>query len=251
VCTLFRNGYFNRLWVIQEIFLSSHKRVLCGGIWLDLDDLVHTLEGVSPYRGSANLRLPSVDFVNFMLLGEHDLTSIKRGQATLWHCISSFSAYSCQDPRDKIYGLLGLVREDDKLEVDYSKSTEDLFLQVVMFIGSRALSKYDADVMLLLSDAMELHQYREVHKEFLEELSKYWMDGILKKIEVGFERRRHQKIADCGSRHHAERGCCSDRWWFLCDGVKHYRDQSSYQEKGPYRYLHRRGAAGYLDKIRS
>lgn len=220
VCILFRNPYFTRLWVIQEIFLSSRKRVLCGNVWLELDDLVGTLEG------SNNSQLPPMEFLNFMLLG---MSKIERGQEPLWNCISKFSDYKCEDPRDRVYGLLGLVREDDRLEVDYSKSTEDVFLQVVMFIGSRGLLEHDRLFMLLLSESMELHEYRDVHKELLKELSDCWSKGNSRgKIEVGFEHRRHQTKADCDNGHHARQGCCSDRWWFLWQGSKQYRDRSSY-----------------------
>jgi hypothetical protein len=42
----------------------------------------------------------------------------------------------CQDPRDKVYGLLGLASDvkDDDLPVDYSKSTFELFWDVVRFM---------------------------------------------------------------------------------------------------------------------
>ena len=224
VCALFHNPYFTRLWVIQEIFLSSNRRILCGDIWLELDDLISALQG------SDNSRLPPVGFLNSMLHGNQLYTSsIERGQGSLLYCIDRFSAYNCEDPRDKVYGLLSLVHEDDRLEVDYSKSTEDVFLQVVMFIGSQGFSKYDVDFMLLLSDSMKLHEYRDVHKELLKELSDWCRKGNFRgKIEVGFEHRRHQKKADCDNQYHIREGCCSDRWWFLWQGIKQYRDQSSY-----------------------
>jgi hypothetical protein len=225
VYTLFRNSYFNRLWVIQEIFLSSHKRVLCGSIWLNLNDLIST------FQGSDYSRIHPVEFMNFIFVEDDWNTSlIERGQGSLRYCIDRFSACNCEDPRDKVYGLLSLVHEDDRLEVDYSKSTEDVFLQVVMFIGSQGLSKYDADFMLLLSDSMKLHEHRYVHKEFLKELSERFENGEVGKIEVGFERRRHQSIVGCDSRFHDLQGCCSDRWWFLRYGVKQYRDRSSYSK---------------------
>jgi hypothetical protein len=225
VCALFRNRYFTRLWVIQEIFLSSHKRLLCGNIWLELDDLVSALQG------SGDSRLPPVEFLNSMLHGSHSDTSlIESGQGSLWYCINRFSAYDCEDPRDKVYGLLGLVSEGDKLEVDYNKSTEDIFLEVIMCVGG--FSERSADLMLQLSDLMKLHEYRGVHKGFLKELGNQWMTGKLENIEVGFERRRHQAVTDCYNSHHAEQGCCSDRWWFLRYGVKEYRDRSSYNYVG-------------------
>lgn len=220
VCVLFHNPYFTRLWVIQEIFLSSNRRILCGDIWLELDDLISALQG------SDNSRLPPVGFLNSMLHGNQLYTSlIERGQGSLEYCIDRFSAYNCEDPRDKVYGLLGLVHEDDRLEVDYGKSTEEVFLQAVESIWSRGgFFKSAVMCMLPLSDSMKLHKYRHVHEKLLEELLDRWKEGQSGKIEVGFERRRHQKRSDCDSRCPVSNSCCYDRWWLIQDGVKQYRD---------------------------
>jgi hypothetical protein len=243
VFTLFRNPYFTRLWVVQEIFLSSCKRVLCGNIWLDLDDLVSTLEG------SNTSRFPPVEFLNFQLLeGRYINAPHKRGQEALEYCIKRFSEYCCEDPRDKIYGLLGLVRESERPEVDYSKSTEEVYLQVVtsnvlwtprtyvpstignMFEASRRRLQNDLsiEVMIDLSRSMGLMEHHVVLRGMLKEIRDRWTGGSLKEIESGFQRRICQSRSCCHNHDHAEKGCCSDRWWFLWDGVKQYRDRSSY-----------------------
>jgi hypothetical protein len=42
---------------------------------------------------------------------------------TLQRCIEMFCQNNCEDSRDRVYGLMGLVYEDERLEIDYLKST--------------------------------------------------------------------------------------------------------------------------------
>jgi hypothetical protein len=39
----------------------------------------------------------------------------------LYRIIEQFARLQCQDPRDKVYGLLGFVQEHERPEVDYNK----------------------------------------------------------------------------------------------------------------------------------
>ncbi|OAL01665.1 hypothetical protein IQ06DRAFT_375942 [Phaeosphaeriaceae sp. SRC1lsM3a] len=44
----------------------------------------------------------------------------------------SFHGSTCIDPRDKVYGLLGLCEDNYKFPIDYSKSVQDVFLDATM-----------------------------------------------------------------------------------------------------------------------
>lgn len=45
--------------------------------------------------------------------------------------LTTFSTWNCSNPRDKVYGLLGLVDDDNRVVVDYQKSVKDIFVDVV------------------------------------------------------------------------------------------------------------------------
>ena len=45
--------------------------------------------------------------------------------------VATYSRHECQDPRDKVYGFLGLVPDTQQLVVNYAKSTHQVFLDVV------------------------------------------------------------------------------------------------------------------------
>lgn len=55
-----------------------------------------------------------------------DFTSLSLRGAVLSFCTSD-----CQDPRDKFYGLLGMVEQGAVIEADYRFSVKDVFLQAV------------------------------------------------------------------------------------------------------------------------
>lgn len=54
------------------------------------------------------------------------------GNYPLESCIEDFSNRDCEDPRDKVYGLMGLVREEERFKVDYSKSAQQIYCELVM-----------------------------------------------------------------------------------------------------------------------
>jgi hypothetical protein len=51
----------------------------------------------------------------------------------LYYAVCKFSSNHCEDPRDKIYGILGVVNYDERnrIEADYSHSVRDVFLSTV------------------------------------------------------------------------------------------------------------------------
>jgi hypothetical protein len=81
------------------------------------------------------------DTVAFMAAGRRlpeamqDMFKIKprvqRGDVCLSEIIWTFGGLQCEDRRDKIFGLLGLVAEQKRIAVDYSISRRDLFFEVM------------------------------------------------------------------------------------------------------------------------
>jgi hypothetical protein len=61
----------------------------------------------------------------------------------LYYPLSLFVFYNCEDPRDKVYGLNAFVHKDSRVEVDYSKSVEEVFLEAIRVI--RAAQMWNAE----------------------------------------------------------------------------------------------------------
>ena len=123
VASILKNGYFTRLWIVQEIILSKRKRVLCshrwaGAVWLDWTNLAYIARRFQH-------RLPSTPAMH--LVKDHP----QGLEFKLIKAVRFFSKGQCHDPRDKVYGLMGLVQEDQRLTIDYAKPLEELFVETM------------------------------------------------------------------------------------------------------------------------
>ena len=158
VVSIANNSYFTRLWVVQEIILSNQKMVLCshpsGGAawikWLDLAAVAGIIINVEYHVPSLSARY---------LIKDH----LRDIWMPLFHAVRLFSQSHCQDPRDKVYGLLGLVKEEQRLTIDYGKPLQNVFLDTVIIFYRELAQKW-------------AHSFTEYQDE-LENLSRSW--GIM------------------------------------------------------------------------
>jgi len=126
--------YWSRLWIMQEVILSSRVSLLCGnniGSWRILAQLLYYLD----FRYSA-----SMSDIGRKLLSESPLNpralarayigreSGKKWKTSDWLYLSRQRKAS--DPRDHIFGILGVVENCDLL-ADYTKSRAEVFGDVV------------------------------------------------------------------------------------------------------------------------
>lgn len=115
--TLGRRSYFSRLWVVQELMFSQEVHFICGLLIMDWDTVSFM---------AAGRRLPEAMQDMFRLKPR-----VQRGDTSLSEIIGTFGGLRCEDLRDKIFGLLGLVAEPKRFAVDYFISSRDLFFEVV------------------------------------------------------------------------------------------------------------------------
>lgn len=134
--------YFNRLWIVQEVLLAKHIRVLInhpshGSVWISWDRMRDKANDIRDLP----LEFKSDAFYNGLRFLEES------GDNRFWSldfCIFRFSEGKCFDPRDRIYGLMALVDESERLAIDYRKSTPDVFLEVVRSFCTKYIRKRKA-----------------------------------------------------------------------------------------------------------
>ena len=129
--------WFDRLWIWQEVRLAREAYLLCGNEgmpWESLrkaiiyssrvtskparmDHLIQRCVGIIVYRGNV-----AVDT-------NHRLDLV----------LNNSRSASCSDPRDKIFAVLSLVRENETrgIDVDYSKPAEAVFQDLVLHSTSK------------------------------------------------------------------------------------------------------------------
>jgi hypothetical protein len=108
---LHRESYWNRLCVQQENYLAKHVELMRGITILPASEFVKA----SP-QPPACLTLPEPREVHK-----------PPKYLSLVAAITTFSCHECVDPKDKIYGLLGMVCPEHQIEVDYSLPTLKIF----------------------------------------------------------------------------------------------------------------------------
>ncbi|KAH6868779.1 heterokaryon incompatibility protein-domain-containing protein, partial [Alternaria rosae] len=127
IIVLLNNIYFTRLWIVQEILLAKSVRIYLNGkrcvAWKKLQNEYSTM-----------LKLVGLGTMPRAIFGLMNYTRKRWGskpQLAWTRCISNFSANACGDARDKVYAMMGIVDEEDRLTVDYNKSVLEVFLDVV------------------------------------------------------------------------------------------------------------------------
>lgn len=137
--------YFHRVWVYQELFLGRNIDVYCGEENLPISWILWTSSMVSSWLRSAEkyyifwgiwhpvvmwTLFPKITEAMPMLLAGCD------NQPPLMHlsiATAAIAARSCQDPRDKVYGVLSIIRpaESHHFRPDYTKDRLDLAIEVL------------------------------------------------------------------------------------------------------------------------
>ncbi|CAG5140183.1 uncharacterized protein ALTATR162_LOCUS653 [Alternaria atra] len=126
IATLLRHPYFSRVWVVQEIALARARVVVCGDVELAWSDL---LNAVARHFDTLN-RIPAV--INET---EH--------YRTLEMCLYKYCWNDCHDPRDKLYGLLGLTAERWRINVNYDKPLLEVYLDAVCAVCEELFDIWD------------------------------------------------------------------------------------------------------------
>ena len=167
--TFGRRPYWGRVWVLQELVLSKHVDFLCGQSRLPISDfrlagnawpIVRTRYGNAEdinTRGSQYLSLsisPMKQMLSAVQTFESAASPIVREDATApklsLDLLLELQGLQATDPRDKIYGLLGLLSSKPGIcpSPDYTRPVEDLFCELakdmLLTIGNMTVAHYAA-----------------------------------------------------------------------------------------------------------
>lgn len=124
--------------------VARDARIQCGNSYISWDQL-DTFRARCRYSWEASVQesaLHVFDLQAIKLAVHHTIFDLQK--APLRALLQAFSSSKCADVRDKIYGLDGLAKAGGDLEIDYSKTVSEVFVDVIM------LQKYD-DCRVLVS----------------------------------------------------------------------------------------------------
>lgn len=129
---LLRNSYFNRLWIVHELLLNEYIRILVeGNVWILWESLRTKNEEL---RDEIRKLLPSTNFMVNAQLWRHIFARHTPVGVTYYTTLNVglLCDKKCQDPRDKVYGFMALLQPSSRVEIDYTKSVHQVFLDAVM-----------------------------------------------------------------------------------------------------------------------
>jgi hypothetical protein len=111
-------SYWKRLWIQQEVYFGGEVFFMACQSVLACSELMGRKANYVRQPQALLLRLQ--DYKTYVPL-EHDT------YFPLSSAIIRFSYNSCADPRDKVFGILAMVRGQDRIEVNYDLSTREVF----------------------------------------------------------------------------------------------------------------------------
>lgn len=133
---LFTRPLFTRVWCVQEVLLARDALVIWGEHELPWKDVGLTTSWIvskwdaCKVDGELESLLATIDVeeVNSMYTFDH-------AGASLLKTLSDFRDFQSTDPRDKVYGLIGLVGNEPEIGsiiLDYEKSVADVYAETAL-----------------------------------------------------------------------------------------------------------------------
>ena len=111
--------WWERAWIIQEYVLAKNMPVFCFGSYVIEDgDMIDLLEPSASQRERRQLRSALLELQDIRLMLKN------RGKGVMTGYVSSMRRASATDPRDKVFSIVGMIREEEarQVHIDYSSS---------------------------------------------------------------------------------------------------------------------------------
>jgi hypothetical protein len=135
--------WFTRIWAVQEILLSRKAILLCGSHKIPWHSfcigekyILRTCQVEDPEQdgtpeGDNKYRLIA-DIIAIPIMTKS--VRVQYGAQALSTLLPYLRKCRSTDPRDKIFGILGIASESRKLEADYSKGVAEVYAQATQAI---------------------------------------------------------------------------------------------------------------------
>jgi hypothetical protein len=156
LAAIFELPYWSRLWIIQEVVLARKLSLLWGVDMCDWDSFSGFRLTLKSYLGSAN-SLPTSIIPTVYSVSSNFATTLNKYRESWRYESRSFTGVLmlglhtfCQDPRDKVFGLLGLEQrysggpldlEKCKSLIDYSTTLVQVWRSVILLSQSEPKSE--------------------------------------------------------------------------------------------------------------
>ncbi|KAM5349251.1 hypothetical protein ACJ41O_005758 [Fusarium nematophilum] len=153
VVSLFERDYWRRLWVVQEVFNAREIQVYCGPTKLPWDSYQLASDAFRRHRGDMAFRNDQIDrrrsavgpdqfsYAQVLIYqGPSSLPDLRAymddGEGALLEILRACRRKLASDPRDKLFGLLGVLPGEirNEFRADYNLPVKDVYTEVVDYL---------------------------------------------------------------------------------------------------------------------
>lgn len=128
--------YWQRVWIAQEVLLAKRWTIWYGTDVISQQDFQDLQLWEYPWLADQHAAMESFEF-----LRRH--RRFDSYQTKPFDEVLGTVPRMCVDPRDQVYGVQALVREQDRIDVDYSRSKTEVFADAVCVLIHEYLLEFD------------------------------------------------------------------------------------------------------------
>ena len=132
---LLHRPWWSRSWVLQEIAVATGEPLMgCGQKWLPWSVFEKTQSLIARSTSLRVLQTMSDTVPSLLLIRKHRTGN--QPARSLDFLLQDSFGFEATDPRDKIYSLLGLLHETDRVALtpDYSKSVRQVYIEIARHV---------------------------------------------------------------------------------------------------------------------
>ncbi|KAL5090227.1 hypothetical protein Trisim1_004747 [Trichoderma cf. simile WF8] len=157
--------YWDRLWILQEIGRAKKLRICFGNNTFSWEHFMRLITMHNSDGATGPLRL------NRLLREEkyNDSHTLKR-------LLEENREAKCSEPRDKVYGLIGLASDAGEFPIDYKKSLYEVWKDTMEFMNKWNLFKDESQILPMGTLVKSLLMAN--HSDPLSQLSKEHKDQV-------------------------------------------------------------------------
>ena len=129
---LLTHPYWSRIWTIQEVAYARKVDLAYGSGKIRFQ----RLQEVVAKTDRSSIRLP----LQFMWFMQHATTLSSHSSQDLHRMdeiVRTFSDSGCKDPRDKVFGTQGLLKREQRIPVDYTRSTQAVYFDAIQMMANQ------------------------------------------------------------------------------------------------------------------
>lgn len=129
---LMERAYWSRLWIIQELFHARSIVFRCGSDRFERSP--NTLFSVVAFRCLLEKAVMPSAIASYLI--DYDLLlriidGTSAPSLSLHAALIEFRSSQCKDPRDKVFGLLGIVPVEQRIDIDYDLNASTVFRNAI------------------------------------------------------------------------------------------------------------------------